>query len=157
MFELDPRVGVARLSTLDALVEQRLRERRFLLVLVGAFSAIAVLLASIGVFGVMSQTVVDRKREIGVRMALGARPGTILSQFLGEAVRMTAVGTVSGLLIAGLATQGIARFLFEVRRFDAAAVGSAVALVVLLSLLAATLPTLRAARTNPARAIGDDG
>jgi putative ABC transport system permease protein len=157
MFALDPRVGVARLSTLDALLDQGLRERRFLLVLVGAFAVIAVTLASIGVFGVMSQTVIDRGREIGVRMALGARPGTILSQFLGEAARMTAVGIVAGLAFAAIATQGIARFLFEVRRFDAFAVGSAVVLVMLLALAASALPTLRAARTNPARAIGDDG
>jgi ABC-type antimicrobial peptide transport system permease subunit len=90
-------------------------------------------------------------------MALGARPGTILSQFLREAAQMTAVGIGIGLVIAAFATQGIDRFLFGVTRFDAFAVGGAVALVSALALLAATLPTLRAARTNPARAIGDDG
>jgi putative ABC transport system permease protein len=156
MFAFDPRVAVARLSTLDALLDQRLRERRFLLVLLGAFAAIAVTLACVGVFGVMSQTVVDRAREIGLRMALGAAPGTILSQFVREAAGMTAVGVVAGLAVAALATQGISRFLYEVTRFDPVSLSAAVGLVVLLALVAATLPTLRAARTNPARVLGED-
>lgn len=157
MFALDPRVGVARLSTLEALVEQRLRERRFLLVLLGAFAAIAVALACVGVFGVMSQTVVDRAREIGLRMALGAAPGTILSQFVREAAGMTAAGVAAGLAVAALATQGIGRFLYEVTRFDPGSLAAASGVVILLALLAATLPTLRAARTNPARVLGEDG
>jgi putative ABC transport system permease protein len=157
MFALDPRVAVARLSTLDALVDQRLRERRFLLVLLGAFATLAVTLASVGVFGVMSQTVVDRAREIGLRMALGATPGTILSQFVREATGMAVAGVVTGLVIAALATQGLSRFLYEVTRFDPLSLSAAAGAVIVLALLAATLPTLRAARTNPARVLGEDG
>jgi predicted permease len=156
MFALDPRVAIARLSTLDALFEQRLRERQFLLLLLGAFAAIAVTLACVGVFGVMSQTVVDRAREIGLRMALGAAPRTILSQFVREAAGMTAVGVVGGLAVAALATQGISRFLYEVGRFDPLSLSAAAGLVILFALLAAMLPTLRAARTNPARVLGED-
>lgn len=156
MFALDPRVAIARLSTLDALLDQRLRERRFLLLLLGGFATIAVALACVGVFGVMSQTVVDRAREIGLRMALGAAPGTILSQFIREAAVMTAAGVVAGLGMAALATRGISRFLYEVTRFDTLSLASAAGLVIVLALLAATLPTLRAARTNPARVLGED-
>jgi predicted permease len=156
VFALDPRVAIARLSTMDALLDHRLRERRFLLLLLGGFATIAVALACVGVFGVMSQTVVDRAREIGLRMALGAAPRTILSQFIREAAGMTVAGVVAGLGMAALATQGISRFLYEVTRFDALSLSAATGLVIVLALLAATLPTLRAARTNPARVLGED-
>lgn len=156
MFALDPRVAVARLSTLDALLDQRLRERRFLLVLLGAFATVAVTLACVGVFGVMSQTVMDRAREIGLRMALGAAPRTILAQFVREAAWMTAMGVAAGIAIAAVATHGIARFLYEVTRFDPLSLSAAAGLVILLALIAAAIPTLRAARTNPARVLGED-
>jgi len=157
MFALDPRVAVARLSTLDALVDQRLRERRFLLLLLGAFATVAVALACVGVFGVMSQTVVDRAREIGLRMALGAAPGTILSQFVREATGMAVAGVVAGLAVAAVATHGLSRYLYQVTRFDPLSLSVAAGVVILLALLAATLPTVRAARMNPARVLADDG
>ena len=100
MYELDPRVGIARIATLDGLVDQRLRERRFLLVLLGAFALAAVLVAAVGVFGVMSQAATERRREIAVRMALGASPRTIVGEFVAESGWMTAAGLVAGLVIA---------------------------------------------------------
>jgi predicted permease len=150
MYDLDPRVGIARIATLDGLVDQRLRERRFLLVLLGAFSLAAVLVAAVGVFGVMSQAAVERRREIAVRMALGAAPRTILGEFVTEAGWMTLTGLVAGLAIAVVATRAIARFLFDVAPFDPLSVGVAVLIVLTLALIAALLPGWRAARTDPA-------
>lgn len=92
MFQLDPRVGLARMTTFDALVSLRLRERRFMLTLLGAFAVTAVVIALVGVFGAMSQAVAERAREIGVRMALGASPSTVLGEFLAEAGRTAAIG-----------------------------------------------------------------
>ena len=89
-------------------------------------------------------------------MALGAAPGTILSQFIREALGMTVAGVLAGLAMAVVATQGISRFLYEVTRFDPLSLSAAAGLVMVLALLAATMPTLRAARTNPARALGED-
>ena len=150
MFDLDPRVGIARIATLDGLVDQRLRERRFLLVLLGAFALAAVLVAAVGVFGVMSQAATERRREIAVRMALGASPRTIVGEFVAESGWMTAAGLVAGLVIALIATRAITRFLYEVAPFDLVSIGAAVGVVVLLSVIATLLPGWRAARTNPA-------
>lgn len=153
MFEIDPRVGVARVATLEGLVDQRLRERRFMLTLLGAFAVAAVAIAVVGVFGVMSQAVADRTREIGVRMALGASPGVVLSAFLAEAGKTTAVGVAAGLAIAGFATGVLTRFLYGVARLDAVSVVVAVVLVSVLAAIAAALPSLRAARINPAKVL----
>ncbi|HSA54504.1 MAG TPA: ABC transporter permease [Gemmatimonadaceae bacterium] len=153
MFEIDPRVGVARVATLEGLVDQRLRERRFMLTLLGAFAVAAVAIAVVGVFGVMSQAVADRTREIGVRMALGASPGVVLAEFLAEAGRTTAVGVAAGLGIAVFATGLLTRFLYGVARLDAVSVAVAVLLVSALAALAAALPSWRAARINPARVL----
>jgi putative ABC transport system permease protein len=150
MYDLDPRVGIARIATLDGLVDQRLRERRFLLVLLGAFSLAAVLVAAVGVFGVMSQAAVERRREIAVRMALGAAPRTILGEFVAEAGWMTTAGLVAGLAMAVVATRAITRFLFDVAPFDPLSIGAAVLFVLTLALIAALLPGWRAARTDPA-------
>ena len=155
MYDLDPRVGIARIATLDGLVDQRLRERRFLLILLGAFAMAAIMVAAVGVFGVMSQAAVERRREIAVRMALGAAPRTILGEFVAEAGAMTIAGLVAGLAIAIVATRAITRFLFDVAPFDPLSVGVAVVIVLTLALIAALLPGWRAARTDPAGVLHD--
>ena len=155
LFEIDPRVGIARTATLESLMNQRLRERRFLLVLLAAFSLSAVLIGAVGVFGVMSQAAAERGREIAVRMALGAAPRTILGEFFAEAGWMAAAGLAVGLAVALVATRALTRFLFEVAPFDPLSIGAAVGTIVLLVLIATFLPGWRAARTNPARVLQD--
>lgn len=149
MYQLDARVGLARMTTFDALVLLRLRERRFMLTLLGAFAVAAVVIALVGVFGAMSQAVAERTREIGVRMALGASPSTVLGEFLAEAGRTAAIGIGAGLVIAVFATSALARFLYGIPRMDVVAVGAAVLIVGTLALVAAALPSRRAARINP--------
>jgi putative ABC transport system permease protein len=153
LYEIDPQLGIARIATLDALVDRKVSQRRFLMVLVAAFALAAVAIATVGVFGVMSQAVAERGREIAVRMALGAGPRTILSEFLAEAGWMTVVALGVGLGIALLATRAIAGFLYGIAPLDVVSVASAAGLVVVLALFAAALPSWRAARTNPARVL----
>jgi len=155
LFEVDPRVGIARTATLESLLDQRLRERRFLLVLLAAFSIAAIMVGAVGVFGVMSQAATERRREIAVRMALGATPRTIIGEFVSEAGWMTVAGLLAGLGIAVIATRAITRFLYQVAPFDPASVAIAVAVVVGLSLIAALLPGRRAAKTNPASVLSE--
>jgi putative ABC transport system permease protein len=150
LFEVDPRVGIARATTLESLLDQRLRERKFLLVLLAAFSLSAVLIGTVGVFGVMSQAAAERRREIAVRMALGAAPRTILGEFFTEAGWMTAAGLTAGLVVAVVATRALTRFLYQVAPFDPLSVAAAIGIVVLLALFAAFLPGRRAAKTDPA-------
>ena len=153
LFEVDPRVGIARTASLESLLDQRLRERRFLLVLLAAFSLSAVAIGAVGVFGVMSQAAAERGREIAVRMALGAAPKTILGEFVAEAGWMTAAGLLFGLAVAMVATRALTRFLYQVAPFDPVSVASAIGIVVLLAMFAAFLPGWRAAKTNPARVL----
>lgn len=156
IFDVDPRVAIDRLATLDALLAQHLRERAFLLVLLGVFGGLAVVVACVGVFGVMSQAVTERRREIAVRMALGAAPQRILGEFAREAGWMAAGGVVAGMLVSAGGTTVISRYLYNVARFDPLALGASIATVAGLALLAALLPSLRAARTPPASVIHRD-
>lgn len=149
LFEVDARVGLARLATLDALMDQRLRERRFLTLLLASFAGVAIVLSCVGVFGVMSQAVAERTREIGVRLALGATPRAILAQLIGEAGTLALAGIVAGLAVAAVAMRGLAGFLFGVAPFDPLSLSLAVGALAMLSLVAALVPTLRAARTEP--------
>jgi ABC-type lipoprotein release transport system permease subunit len=119
------------------------------------FALAAVTIATVGVFGVMSQAVTERGREIAVRMALGAGPRTIVSEFLAEAGWMTLVALGVGLGIALLATRALAGFLYGIAPLDGVSLFAAGALVVVLALFAAALPSWRAARTNPARVLQD--
>lgn len=153
MYEIDPRVGLARMATMDALVDGTLRERKFLLVLLGAFALAAVLIAVVGVFGVMSQAAAERGREIAVRMALGASPRTIVREFIAEAGWMTGAGLVAGLAVAVVATRTLTRFLYEVAPLDLPSLAAAASLVMLLAFLAAFIPGRRASRTSPARVL----
>ncbi|HEX6313309.1 MAG TPA: FtsX-like permease family protein, partial [Gemmatimonadaceae bacterium] len=155
LYEVDPRVGIARIATLESLLDQRLRERRFLLVLLTAFALSAVMIGAVGVFGVMSQAAAERGREIAVRMALGAAPRTILGEFITEAGSMTAAGLLVGLAVALAATRLLARFLYQVAPFDPLSVSAAIAIVLVLALIAAFLPGWRAAKTDPARVLAD--
>lgn len=149
MFELDGRLGLGNLATMDALLERRLRERTFLLSLVTAFALGAVLLAAIGVFGVMSQSVAERRREIGVRLALGASPRAIARELSREAARLGAGGLAVGALLAFAGVRAISGFLYQVAPFDVLALGGAVLVLLVATLLASLAPTLRALRTDP--------
>ncbi|MCC6318909.1 MAG: ABC transporter permease [Gemmatimonadaceae bacterium] len=153
MFAIDPRVALDRLSTLDELVAHHVRERTFMLVLLGVFGAVSVLVACIGVFGVMNQAVAERRREIAVRMALGAAPGRIVGEFAREATAMAAGGIGAGLVVAAAGTSAITSFLYDVQRFDPLALGAAVVLLASCAFIAALWPAMRASRTPPGAVI----
>ena len=102
---LDPELPVARVATLEEVVARSISEPRFYMVLLGSFAGMAVLLAALGIFGVMSYAVVQRSREIGIRVALGARPGHVLRMVLGHAAVLAAVVLVASYLPARRATR----------------------------------------------------
>lgn len=132
----------------------RLAERpRFNAVLLGLFAAIGVLLAAIGLYGVVSCLVIERTQEIGVRMALGATPGRIAKMVLFNTARWTAAGAVAGLAGAWIATGWLTTMLFQVSARDPRVLGAAVALLLSVGLLAAWLPSRRAARVDPMAAL----
>jgi ABC-type antimicrobial peptide transport system permease subunit len=117
------------------------------------FGAVALTLACIGLYGVLSFGVARRTREIGVRMALGARWPAVVGMVLGETARMVAVGTVAGILAAAAAARLIRSQLFGVTPADPLTLCAAVGLLVIVALCAALIPAHRASRVNPVTAL----
>ena len=145
---LDPTLPVA-ISTMRERLAQGTGRPRFQATLLAAFAAIGVLLAAIGLSGVMSFLVAQRRREIGVRMALGATPGSIVRLTLGFAARSTAAGLIIGGAGAYVATRWLRAQLFQVAPGDPRPLAGAVAVLVLVALIAAAGPARRAARVDP--------
>ena len=145
---LDPTLPVA-ISTMRERLAQGTGRPRFQATLLAAFAAIGVLLAAIGLSGVMSFLVAQRRREIGVRMALGATPGSIVRLTLGFAARSTAAGLVIGGGGAYVATRWLRAQLFQVAPGDPRPLAGAVAVLVLVALIAAAGPARRAAQVDP--------
>ena len=150
---LDPALPVGSALPLDDVVGHSLRSRRFVLVLVAVFGALALALAGIGLFGVMAFLVAQRTSELGVRLVLGARPLDVLRLVVGDGMRLVGMGLALGLAGGLLASRALESQLFGVRPWDPLAlVGVAVALS-LVSLLALATPAWRAAKIDPTRAM----
>jgi putative ABC transport system permease protein len=124
--------------------------------LLSGFGLVALLLAAIGLYGIMASTVRERTRELGVRMALGAAPGRIRRDVLGRAMAVSVVGIVVGLVGSVVAARLIASQLYEVSPADPVALSGACLLLLAVALLAAYLPAHRATRIAPASALRAD-
>ena len=154
---LDPDVPVRRDRTLEVLSIQSTAGYRFRAKMVGTFAALALVLAMVGVFGVLAYTVQQRQREIGVRMALGATSGRVMWLVFRDAGWMIAIGVVSGVLLAGLSGRLVARFLFGVAPLDPLTFVSVPVVILLTAFAAAAAPAFTASRVNPAVAFRQDG
>lgn len=151
---LDPDLPVSDVRAMDTRIADSLIARRSPAVLAAIFSAIALLLTAVGTYGVLSYTVAQRRREIGLRMALGARPEQIRSQFLAMAGRLFATGAALGALGSWLAGQAIESVLFQVPALDVVSLGRAAVIMGAVCCAACLLPAYRAARTSPLEALG---
>lgn len=146
---VDPMLGAGDLKTMDQYIARSVATPRFTTFIVGAFAALALLLAAFGLFSVMAYSVAQRRRELGIRIALGAQPSDIRTLVLAQAVRMGAAGLALGLFGAFGATQVIKSLLFDVSSYDPATfVGVSTALVAVM-LAAAYLPARRATHVDP--------
>ena len=153
--QLDPELAVNDIQSMDDRIADSLVARRSPAMLAGLFSGIALLLTAIGTYGVLSYTVAQRRREIGVRMALGARPEQIRRQFFSIALRLLSVGMILGVLGAWLTGHAMQAVLFHVPAFDLATLALAASIMGAVSLVASLLPSHRAARVSPMEAIAD--
>jgi predicted permease len=148
--QTDGRLAVSRVRTMDQIRRQRsLTGTAEPAWLIGAFAAIAALLAGLGVYGVLAHTVLQQRREIGIRMALGASGREVLTHVLSSAGLMVATGLAAGLAGALALTRILSSLLFEVSPLDPSVLLSAAALMAAVGLAAAALPALRASRVNP--------
>jgi predicted permease len=148
--DLDPEMATTRLSTMTTVVDASLARFRFLLVLLGAFAALAVVLASLGLYAVASYLVRQRTREIGVRMALGATRAQVVGLVAREAAMVTTAGLAIGLTAAIALSQLLATFLYGVAPRDGVVLLSVPAILAAATAAATGLPARRASRIDPA-------
>jgi putative ABC transport system permease protein len=151
--DVDPALAVFAVEPLVDTVARSVGERRFTMLLLGLFAAIALALAAIGVHGVLSYGVAQRTREIGIRMALGARPARVLRLVVGEGVLLATAGIAVGLAGALALTRLLANLLFGVTPTDPATLAAAVLLLASIAAVASYLPARRALRVDPAVAL----
>ena len=146
---VDPELPVYGLATADQIVSDSVAQPRFYLVLIGAFAAMALLLAALGIYGVISYTVSERTRELGIRIALGASSERVMRLVVGEGLWLTVVGVAMGLVAAVGLTRLIASLLFGVGAFDPLTFAGVAILLVGVAAVSSWLPARRAARVDP--------
>jgi putative ABC transport system permease protein len=151
--QVDPRLTIWDAYSFDDRLGTELATPRLSSFLLGAFALVALLLAAIGLYGVMAFTVREETREIGLRMALGAGPERVRRAVLSRALSVIAVGGAAGLVGALASSRVLAGLLFQVQPADPVALGAACLLLGLVALAAAYLPARRATRVDPAIAL----
>jgi putative ABC transport system permease protein len=137
------------IATMNKIVSDGVSAPRLTLVLLGLFSALALILAAIGIYGVISYSVAQRTHEIGVRMTLGAQRSDILRMVLGQGIKIALVGIVIGMVAAFALTRLMTGLLFSVSAGDPATFAAVAALLVLVAILACYIPARRAIRVDP--------
>ncbi|HLY61320.1 MAG TPA: ABC transporter permease [Terriglobia bacterium] len=145
----EPEAPVFDVMSMDQLIGASVTPQRINATLLGSFAAMALLLAATGIYGTISFTVGQRTHEIGLRMALGAQRRDVMNMIVGEALRLTGVGIVTGLLIAAAAAQAIQALLFGVRPDDPLIFVTASAVLAAAALLASYIPARRATKVDP--------
>jgi predicted permease len=144
-----------RTATMESLMERLIAERRFNMAVLGILGSLALAMSAAGVFGVIASVVSQRRHEIGVRMALGARPMTIIAMVLRYVSALLAVGLVAGTAAAWYLTSFAEAFLFEVSPGDLRVLGSVLVLLACVGILASIVPARRAARIDPLQVLRD--
>ncbi|HEX4640427.1 MAG TPA: ABC transporter permease [Chthoniobacterales bacterium] len=147
--EIDPDVYVAQLKPLTSMLSKHLAQPRFNMMLLGVFAGVAMILAAIGIYGVIAYSVAQRTREIGIRIALGAQRGEMLAMILRQSLTVVAVGLAIGLLAAFAGTRLLASLLYGVSANDIFTYATVVLLLGVAALLASYIPARRAMRVDP--------
>jgi putative ABC transport system permease protein len=150
---VDSSVPIYDVKTMEERVDESLIGRRFVVLLLTAFAGLALLLAALGLYGVISYSVRTRTRELGVRMALGAQRGEVMQLVLLQGARLAAIGVVLGAILAIALSRVFSSLLFQVGVLRAAPWMVATAILVATVLLASYLPARRAASIEPMKAL----
>jgi putative ABC transport system permease protein len=153
---LDPDIALFRVRTMEQVVDAAMATPRSMAWLLSVFAIAALMLAAIGVFGVMSHAVSQRTREIGVRMAIGASPYRMLGSILGEGMAQVGLGLIAGAILSMVTAQLLSGLLFGVSALTIAPYLIVVSLLTVVSLLACLMPARRAMRVDPATALRAD-
>lgn len=151
--ELDPDQPVFNIRTMQEVLEGSVAQPRYRALLVSVFAGLALVLAAIGLYGVIARSISQRINEVGIRMALGASRSDILNLIVGRTMRMAVTGLAAGLLLAMLGARALASLLFDISARDPIALTAASLIMLGVALLASFLPAWRVTRTNPATAL----
>jgi putative ABC transport system permease protein len=153
---VNPNQGVSDIQTMEQVVLDSIANIRLQTILLGGFASLALLLASIGLYGVTSYSVEHRRREMGVRLALGAGRGSVLRLVLGQGLRLTTGGLVVGLIGALAVTRYLETLLYEVQPTDPSVFAAVFGVLIATAMLACYLPARRATRVDPALVLRDE-
>jgi len=153
ILSVDSDQPVADIFTMEQVLARNVAERRLAMLLLSLFAALALVLAAVGLYGVMAFNVANRTREIGIRMALGAQTGDVLGLVLRQGGRLVGLGVVFGLAGAFGVTQLMTRLLFQIKATDLTTYLATPLLLGLVGLLACWLPARRAAKVDPMEAL----
>jgi predicted permease len=156
VLRIDPELPLDQVKPLDSLIDESMVTRRSTAVLAGTFAGVALLLTIIGTYGVLSFAVGQRRREIGLRMAIGAAPQQVLAHFLGLGVKLLLGGIVLGGLGVWMTSQAMERLLFGIRGVPLGVLGATVGVMVTVVLTATFVPSYRASRISPTEALRED-
>jgi ABC-type antimicrobial peptide transport system permease subunit len=152
----DPTLPVVRLRTMDDVFGEAVSRPRLLAQLLGLFAALALALAAIGTYGILAYTVSQRRKEIGIHMALGATQTTVLRMVLAQGLRFTAVGLAVGIAAAFLLTRLLQAQLFNVKSTDPATIASVAVFIAFVATVACLIPANRASRVDPMVVLRDE-
>jgi putative ABC transport system permease protein len=155
--QVDPNLALGDVRTMEQVRERSLSGARQPARVIGVFAVVAALLAALGLYGVLSHLVTQQRREIGIRMALGARPRNVIGHVLGNASSMVGVGLVLGILGALALTKAMKGVLFDVSPLDPVVFAGAAVSMLLIGILAGLVPAGRAARVAPVEVLREDG
>jgi predicted permease len=153
---IDPDVPISNMGALDEAIAQSVSTERFATLLLGAFAGVALVIAAIGVYGVMAFTVARRSKEIGIRLALGAEPARVMRSVISGGLLLAGIGGGLGILVALAATRVLQSQLYGVGARDPLVFASAIAVLGFVATLAVSIPALRASGTDPTRSLRNE-
>ena len=153
LHSIDPSLPVAKVTTLSAMTDRVLSQERFSMVLLGFFGVFSLLLAAVGIYGVISYSVGQQTREIGIRMALGAQRESVFRSVLGHGLRLAGMGIGLGLVAAFGVGQALTSYLYGVKGYDPLTFGVVSLALALVAVLAGVFPARRAASIDPMQTI----
>ena len=149
IWKVDKTQPASRAEMAETVLSSALGEPRLYTLLLGSFAALALVLAGVGIYGVMSYSVAQRTREIGIRMALGASPGNVLAMVVRQGMKLIVVGMTFGLVGAFALTRLLASLLFRISTTDPLTYAAVLALLALVAMLACYIPARRATKVDP--------
>jgi predicted lysophospholipase L1 biosynthesis ABC-type transport system permease subunit len=154
--QLDPEARLRDVQMLEDAASESIRERRLSALAASTFAAIALVFVAIGILGLVAMTASRRTREVGIRVALGARPGAVVRQLIGEQLRAVIAGTLAGGLLAAWGVRFVQAHLYETAAYDPAVWTTTVGVMFVTATLGAWIPARRASRVDPVEALREN-